>query len=151
MPLVQLIDAAGAPYDFVAAGDPRTYADLTTPAGLREIATYADGIGANKELVLPRDPATGATGEPSDLVDDAHAEGLLVHVWTLRAENQFMATNFRSGTDPNAHGDLRAEVAGVPRRRRRRDVQRQPGHRGRRARGVAGARRGVLRASAFTG
>ena len=26
--------APGAPYDFVAAGDPRTYADLVTPAGL---------------------------------------------------------------------------------------------------------------------
>ena len=43
VPLVQLIDATGAPYDFVAAGDPRTYRDLTTPEGLAEIATYADG------------------------------------------------------------------------------------------------------------
>jgi glycerophosphoryl diester phosphodiesterase len=86
VPLVQLIDATGAPYDFVAAGDPRTYADLATPEGLREIAHYADGIGANKELVLPRDPATGVTGEPSALVHDAHRHGLLVHVWTLRVE-----------------------------------------------------------------
>ena len=36
---------------------------------------------------------------------DAHAAGLLVHVWTLRDENQFMATNFREGADPNAKGD----------------------------------------------
>ena len=28
------IDATGRPYDFVVAGDPRTYADLVTPAGL---------------------------------------------------------------------------------------------------------------------
>jgi glycerophosphoryl diester phosphodiesterase len=34
VPLVQLIDASGAPYDFVEAGDPRTYRDLTTPEGL---------------------------------------------------------------------------------------------------------------------
>ena len=107
---MQLIDATGAPYDFVASGDPRTYRDLTTPAGLEEIAKYADGIGAHKDLVLPRDPTTGATGEPSDLVRDAHRKRLLVHVWTLRVENQFMATNFRNGTDPNAPGDLRAEV-----------------------------------------
>ena len=33
-----------------------------------------------------------------------------MHVWTLRLENQFMATNFRRGTDPNAPGDLRAEA-----------------------------------------
>ncbi len=108
--LAQLIDATGAPYDLVAAGDPRTYRDLITPVGLGFIASYADGVGTHKDLVLPRDPATGATGEPSDLVPDAHAEGLRVHIWTLRAENQFMATNFRRGTDPNAAGDLYAEA-----------------------------------------
>ena len=30
VPLAQLIDCSGAPYDLVAAGDPRTYADLVT-------------------------------------------------------------------------------------------------------------------------
>jgi glycerophosphoryl diester phosphodiesterase len=43
-------------------------------------------------------------------VPDAHDAGLVVHVWTLRRENQFMATNFRIGTDPNAPGDLAAEA-----------------------------------------
>jgi glycerophosphoryl diester phosphodiesterase len=38
VPLVQLTSASGRPYDFTAEGDPRTYADMTTPAGLREIA-----------------------------------------------------------------------------------------------------------------
>jgi glycerophosphoryl diester phosphodiesterase len=109
-PLVQLIDASGAPYDLAAAEDPTTYADMVTPAGLAEIAEYADGVGANKNLVLPRDPATGATGEPSELVPDAHDAGLLVHIWTMRDENQFMATNFRIGTDPNAKGDILAET-----------------------------------------
>jgi glycerophosphoryl diester phosphodiesterase len=109
-PLVQLIDGSGAPYDLAAAGDPTTYADMVTPDGLAEIAEYADGVGANKNLVLPRDPATGATGEPSGLVPDAHDAGLLVHIWTLRDENQFMATNFRVGTDLNAKGDILAET-----------------------------------------
>jgi glycerophosphoryl diester phosphodiesterase len=60
IPLVQLLDAydvdynTGAliyqdeyarPYDFTVKGDTRTYGDLQTPAGLAEIATYADGIG----------------------------------------------------------------------------------------------------------
>jgi glycerophosphoryl diester phosphodiesterase len=108
--LVQLLDASGAPYDFTVAGDPRTYSDLATRASLAWIGSYADGIGANKNLVLPRDPVTGATGTPSALVGDAHAAGLVVHVWTLRDENQFMATNFRRGTDPNAKGDSYSEA-----------------------------------------
>jgi len=108
--LAQLVDKSGRPYDFVAAGDPRTYADLVTPAGLAEVATYADGVGVNKDLVLPRDPVTGAVSTPTALVSDSHAAALRVHIWTMRIENQFMATNFRIGTDPNAHGDLVAEI-----------------------------------------
>ena len=65
VPLVQLINRDGRPFDFVASGDPRTYADLATPEGLAWIAEYADGVGPHKDLVLPRDPVTGATGEPS--------------------------------------------------------------------------------------
>ena len=54
LPIVQLVNCSGAPYDLAAAGDPRTYADLVTPDGLREIATYADGIGACKHVLVPR-------------------------------------------------------------------------------------------------
>ncbi|WP_240755451.1 glycerophosphodiester phosphodiesterase [Nocardioides iriomotensis] len=107
--LAQLVDVSGAPYDTVAAGDPTPYSELVTAEGLREIATYADGLGAHKDWVLPRD-ATGATTGQSAVVDDAHAAGLVVHVWTMRDENQFMATDFRRGTDPNAKGDARAEI-----------------------------------------
>lgn len=106
--LAQLVDGAGRPYDLLAAGDPRTYSDLVTPAGLAWIATYADGVGLHKDRVLPR--TAGATTVPSAVVGDAHDAGLIVHVWTLRRENQFMATNFRIGTDPNAPGDLAAEA-----------------------------------------
>jgi glycerophosphoryl diester phosphodiesterase len=57
VPLVQLLDAAGKPYDFTVAGDPRTYAGLVTKSGLAEIATFADGVGANKNLIVPPDAA----------------------------------------------------------------------------------------------
>jgi glycerophosphoryl diester phosphodiesterase len=110
VPLVQLVDATGAPYDLQAAGDPRTYADLVTREGLREIATYADSVGANKDIVLPRD-AEGYLTLPSSVVDDAHDAGLDVHVWTMRDENRFMARDFWIGTDPNAKGDAFAEYA----------------------------------------
>ena len=105
VPLAQLVDAAGGPFDLPGT----TYASMVTPAGLAAIATYADGLGAAKNLVLPRD-AAGRTGAPSSVVPDAHDAGLVVHVWTLRRENQFMATNFRIGTDPDAPGDLAAET-----------------------------------------
>ena len=110
VPLVQLVDATGAPYDLRAAGDPRTYADLVTREGLREIATYADSLGANKDVVLPRD-AEGYLTRPSSVVDDAHDAGLDVHVWTMRDENRFMARDFWIGSDPNAKGDAFAEYA----------------------------------------
>ena len=110
VPLVQLADASGGPYDTVASGSPVTYRQMVTRQGLREIAGYADGLGANKFLVIPRDPVTGAAGQPTEVVDDAHAAGLIVHVWTMRDENQFMAKDFWRGEDPNAKGDAEAEI-----------------------------------------
>ena len=107
--LVQLIDASGRPYDFTVRGDTRTYADLVTPAGLREIATYAQGIGVNKNLVRPRD-AQDRLLPATSVVRDAHREGLLVHAWTFRAENFFLPADFRTGTAPQERGDMAAEV-----------------------------------------
>ncbi|MCK6212242.1 esterase-like activity of phytase family protein [Georgenia sp. EYE_87] len=108
--LAQLINCSGAPYDLVAAGDPRTYADLATAEGLKEIAGYADVLGACKDVMIPRD-ADGRLAAPSPVIADAHRAGLEVHGWTFRAENTFLPTEFRSSTDPAAHGDLAGEIA----------------------------------------
>jgi glycerophosphoryl diester phosphodiesterase len=97
------------PFDLAAAGDARTYADLGTPAGLARIAGYADGVGAHKSLVLPRD-REGRLGRPTGLVRDAHRRWLTVHVWTLRRENRYLPTDLRGGESPRAHGDLAAEA-----------------------------------------
>ena len=51
---------------------------LDEPGRLEEIATYADGIGPNKRLIVPTDP-DGRLRPPTSLVDDAHRAGLLVH------------------------------------------------------------------------
>jgi glycerophosphoryl diester phosphodiesterase len=109
VPLAQLINCSGRPWDLASAGDPRTYADLVTPAGLDEIRTYADGIGACKDVLIPRDAAGNLTA-PSPVLAEAHRRGLVVHGWTFRLENQFLPTSFRSGTDPNAPGDLDGEI-----------------------------------------
>jgi len=108
VPLAQLLNGSGKPYDFVVSGDPRTYADLAKPAGLAEIATYADGIGANTNLMIPL--VGGRLGTPTTLVADAHAAGLIVHGWTFRAENTFLPNEFDAGTDPTALGDLQGQI-----------------------------------------
>ncbi|GEK22613.1 esterase-like activity of phytase family protein [Cellulomonas xylanilytica] len=107
--LAQLVDCSGAPYDLVAAGDPRTYKDLVTRQGLREISRYADGVGLCKDVMIPRD-ADGTLGTPSSVIRDAHRAGLEVHGWTFRRENQFLPAEFRSSADPNAVGDLAGEI-----------------------------------------
>jgi glycerophosphoryl diester phosphodiesterase len=114
LPLVQLLDATGRPYDFVVSGDPRTYADLATPEGLAEIATYAEGIGPNKNLIVPRDAQNRLTS-PTMLVRDAHRAGLVVHPWTFRRENTFLPEDFRQGNPASpfylqATGDFPAEL-----------------------------------------
>ncbi len=111
LPLVQLMDDGGAPWDFTAAGDRRTYADLATPEGLAGIARYADAIGVNKNLIMPRTGAGGTLGAPTSLIADAHAAGLAVHGWTFRAENHFLPPEFRCPGGEAAGGDLHAEIA----------------------------------------
>jgi glycerophosphoryl diester phosphodiesterase len=87
LPLVQLVSPTGQPADFTLARDPRTYLDLMSDAGLQEIATYADAIGPHKWLVVRFGPS-GAID--TGLARRARAAGLGVHVWTLRAETEFL-------------------------------------------------------------
>ncbi len=115
VPIVQLLDASGRPYDFVVNGDPRTYADLATPAGLDFISRYADGIGPNKNLIVPRDSQNRLL-PPTQLVRNAHREHLDVHPWTFRNENTFLPEDFRAGNSAHpaylrATGNMASELA----------------------------------------
>ena len=65
---------------------------------LAEIAKYADGIGIAKALATPAG------------VRAAHAVNLKVHVWTFRAENEFLPDDLKIGVAPAAHGDLEGEI-----------------------------------------
>jgi glycerophosphoryl diester phosphodiesterase len=135
--LVQLVDAddvdanggivlkapSDKPYDFVITGDKRSFADLLTKEGLKEIRTYADGVGPWKPYLIPSKQVLGSDGKPADLnndgkidgqdrvmmpptsvVADAHAVGLFVHTWTFRNEPRRLASDFKG--DPAAEYKL---------------------------------------------
>jgi glycerophosphoryl diester phosphodiesterase len=103
--LLQLLDGpAMQPFDVAAAGSALRYADMAMPAGLREIAGYADAIGPNLRAVIPLD-AAGRLARPTSLVRDAHAAGLEVHAWTFRPEQQFIARDFWQGDDPTTRNE----------------------------------------------
>jgi glycerophosphoryl diester phosphodiesterase len=102
LPLIQLMEAEGKPWDFTVTKDPRTYHDMTTPAGLKEIATYADGIGPDKRTIVPEGPDKHLLA-PTSLVADAHAAGLLVHPWTFRSDGTFLALEYQG--DPGKEYD----------------------------------------------
>ena len=136
--LVQLVDANDVnpngsmdltapydkPYDFAVAGDARTFASLLTPAGLKEVKTYADGIGPWKPYLIPSKQmdanndgkADDLNGDgviddrdrvmmaPTNVVKDAHAAGLMVHPYTFRSEAKRLASDFKG--DPKAEYKL---------------------------------------------
>lgn len=96
--LVQLIAPEGGPVD-----EPEMrYAEMITPSGLEELATYADGIGPWLGFVI--DPKTMAQ---TSLVADAKSQGLVVHPWTLRKENGFLPESLQNEGGPAADGKWR--------------------------------------------
>lgn len=109
MPLIYLITAwHEVPGDEVV-GAGRTYGQLLTDEGMRQLAVYVDGVGPHKDLVVARD-ASGALAQATDLVPRAHAAGLLVHPWTFRAENAFLPRDLRSSEEEAAWGDVLTEM-----------------------------------------
>jgi glycerophosphoryl diester phosphodiesterase len=120
--LVQLVDADDVnpdgslafnapydkPYDWVVSGRSGLFKDLLTPAGLAEVATYADGIGPWK-YYLQSSTSTGAdiNGDglvneadrkllpPTAIVANAHQLGLLVHPFTFRNEQKRLQSDYK--------------------------------------------------------
>ena len=93
--LMQLVEpAAGKPADVVAAGSGPSYSEMVTPAGLRDVVRYADVIAPPVRAIISLG-TDQKLGSPTTLVADAHRAGLLVHIWTFRPENFFLAADFR--------------------------------------------------------
>jgi glycerophosphoryl diester phosphodiesterase len=114
-PLLQALDrhgyaGKGSPV-FIQSFDPRNLRQLRGMTQLplvqllehelgdmSVIAEYADAIGIAKSLATPQ------------AIDGAHALQLKVHVWTFRAENEFLPDDLKTGTAPAAHGNLAGEI-----------------------------------------
>jgi glycerophosphoryl diester phosphodiesterase len=112
------------PYDFVVAKSPGDFISMLTPAGLKEIKTYADGIGPWKPyLIASKGVDANKDGKPddvngdglvneadrtllpaSDVVKNAHAAGLFVHAFTFRNEPRRLAGDYKG--DPKAEYEL---------------------------------------------
>jgi len=105
LPLIQLMASVAGPPDQPGL----TYAAMSTPEGLAESALYADGVGLEKAMVIPRN-AEGKLAAPARIVKDAHTAGLKVHVWTFRRENYFLPAEFKSAESPVATGHVGAEI-----------------------------------------
>lgn len=99
--LVQLVGAQGGPQDEPGI----EYSAMIQPAGLAEVASYADVLAADLRLLFT------AEGMPTGLIERAQAAGLEVFAWTLRKENAFLPPMLRRGTDEGAAGDLAKLVA----------------------------------------
>lgn len=85
--------------------------DVTSEAGLKAIAAFAEGVGPEWPLVVPIE--NDALGAPTPLMARARALGLEVHPWTVRAENAFLPKALQRGTGPAAHGDAGALLAAL--------------------------------------
>ncbi|MGO4256838.1 glycerophosphodiester phosphodiesterase family protein [Marmoricola sp. RAF53] len=77
---------------------------------LGQVAGYASGIAVRRKAVVAREP-DGSTGKPTKLVARAHRRGLDVLVWSHRAENQHLPTDYRIGSNPHGHGDAVGEAS----------------------------------------
>ena len=76
---------------------------------LKDIASYADGIGPEKRLIIPV-KQDGTAGPATDLVARAHALGLVVHAWTLRSDKQYLPAGYKGNAEEEF---LQFRAAGV--------------------------------------
>ena len=121
---VFLVEPEGRPADQVATrgADARTYASYLTADGMAALALSVDGISFDKHILQAADVSSSTvsdstvsdstgSGSPAgiELIARAHAAGLTVFCWTLRAENKFLAKSLRHGSSARQFGDWMTE------------------------------------------
>ncbi|QSB53153.1 glycerophosphodiester phosphodiesterase [Acinetobacter calcoaceticus] len=99
--IIQLYDAkTSQPADFVESGETKTYADLATAQGLKDVAKYANGVGPSKGYILNFND--NGSVQTTSFISDAHAAGLKVHPYTFRPENNFLPAPLKCSQDKPA-------------------------------------------------
>lgn len=99
--IIQLYDAkTSQPADFVESGDTKTYADLATAQGLKDVAKYANGVGPSKGYILNFNDKGSV--QTTSFISDAHTLGLKVHPYTFRPENNFLPAPLKCSQDKPA-------------------------------------------------
>lgn len=104
---VYLLEKRGAAADLVArfGSAAPTYASQLEESSLAALAAAGrHGISLDKSTLVDPDGTTEAR-----VVDAAHAAGLEVLTWTLRAENAFLARAHRGSGGREARGDFATE------------------------------------------
>ena len=89
------------PADIVKAGGSLTYAQMMQPAGLADIARYADILAPDTRSIIPLGLGK-KLAEPTPITAAAHKAGLAVIPWTFRPENYFLAADFEDERGPGA-------------------------------------------------
>ncbi len=99
--IIQLYDAkTSQPADFVESGETKTYADLATAEGLKDVAKYANGVGPSKGYILNFNDKGSV--QTTSFITDAHTAGLKVHPYTFRPENNYLPTPLKCSQDKPA-------------------------------------------------
>ncbi|ENW00466.1 glycerophosphodiester phosphodiesterase [Acinetobacter calcoaceticus] len=99
--IIQLYDAkTSQPADFVESGETKTYADLATAQGLKDVAKYANGVGPSKGYILSFND--NGSVQTTSFISDAHTAGLKVHPYTFRPENNYLPKPLKYSQDKPA-------------------------------------------------
>jgi len=80
--MIQLITIQGSTFEYLRDHKgPKSYADMLSKDYLKEIKAYANGVGPNKRLLVPK------PGHPdTETIDFIKKLALQIHIWTFRAE-----------------------------------------------------------------
>lgn len=87
----------------------RIFDKTPSPRDLAKVGEYAAAVAVRKKAIYPRD-SEGRLTARTKVVEKAHKRGLSVLVWSHRAENQYLPTDFRIGGNPHGHGDAVGEA-----------------------------------------